>query len=247
MRRMQRSRAVLGLLAVGALLGACSSAQDIGAQRGPVAPAPHPIAPPTARHTSQPTTPAPSTATTPPPPAAHSGFGEGPPGHGLARFYDQQVSWTPCGGSYKCASIWVPLDYAHPDGTAITIKAKMSPSGDPGHANGTLFINPGGPGASGIDYLDYADFGPAVTSQFAVVGFDPRGVGQSTPVDCVSDRALDAYVQRRPVAGHSCRRSRPSSASGSTSPTAACASPGRCSLTCRRSRRRATWTSCVRW
>jgi pimeloyl-ACP methyl ester carboxylesterase len=198
MCRTPRRKATLGVVVVAGLLAACSSAQDIGALPGPVTQRPPPSArpstPPSSRSTSAPSTP--PTAT--PPPQSHPGFGAGPPGQGLPRFYRQQVTWTPCDGSFTCASVWVPLDYAHPDGTAITIKAKMSPSANPGHPNGTLFINPGGPGASGIAYLRYVHLGAAVTSGFQVVGFDPRGVGQSTPVECVSDQALDAYVEADP-------------------------------------------------
>lgn len=111
----------------------------------------------------------------------------------MSRFYGQHVSWTACGGSDQCADIWVPLDYTKPDGEAITIKAKRQPATDPGKRRGTLFINPGGPGGSGIDYLGFIGLGSDVTSVYDVVGFDPRGVGQSTPIDCVSDHDLDVY------------------------------------------------------
>ncbi len=80
-----------------------------------------------------------------------SGFGSGPPGSGLGRFYHQHVTWTDCGGGDTCADIWVPLDYSAPNGLAITLKAKRDPATDQSHKVGSLFINPGGPGASGID------------------------------------------------------------------------------------------------
>lgn len=198
--RSTRRSAVVGVAVLGVgLVAACTSAQDLGAGPGEV-PGTHVTTqvPGTTFTPPSPTNSDPSPTTPPLDDNLPAGFGDGPPGHGLDRFYQQQVMWTPCGGSDKCASVWVPLDYARPDGRAITIKAKMRPAGDPGHANGTLFINPGGPGASGIDYLSYAEFGAAVTSQYNVVGFDPRGVGQSTPVHCVSDHALDAYISADP-------------------------------------------------
>jgi pimeloyl-ACP methyl ester carboxylesterase len=92
----------------------------------------------------------------------------------------------------------VPLDYAHPNREAITIKAKMQPASDPAHKVGTLFINPGGPGESGIDYLSFINLDDTVTRSYDVVGFDPRGVGQSTPVHCVSNRFLDRYLAADP-------------------------------------------------
>lgn len=189
---------VVGAALLGLSLAACTTARDIGVGSGAVGGGPHASPPPfTPVNTPPPLIPTPP-STPPPLPGLPAGFGAGPPGQGLDRFYQQHVSWTSCGGSDKCASIWVPLDYAHPDGPAVTIKAKMRPAADPGHANGTLFINPGGPGGSGIDYLSYIDFGPSVTSQSTLVGFDPRGVGQSTPVQCLTDRALDAYVAGDP-------------------------------------------------
>ena len=170
-------------LAVSLLLAGCSSAHDIaggsttGSSGVPSSPD---------QSSSAPTGPLPA------------GFGAGPAGHGLARFYQQQVVWRACGGGDTCASIWVPLDYAHPDGQAITIKAKMQPAGNAASKIGTLFINPGGPGGSGIDYLGYIDLGSSVTSSYDIVGFDPRGVGQSTPVHCVSDSALDTFEASDP-------------------------------------------------
>jgi pimeloyl-ACP methyl ester carboxylesterase len=116
----------------------------------------------------------------------------------LRRFYSQQVRWTACGGGDTCADIWVPLDYTAPDGPAITLKAKRQPATQPAGKVGSLFINPGGPGGSGIDYLAYANFDKAITDVYDIVGFDPRGVGASTPVDCVSDAELDASLASDP-------------------------------------------------
>lgn len=203
MRRTRGSAAAVGAVLVGALLAACGTAQDIDATgaggptatgptaTGPTATGPTP-APPSASSPSLPTSPS-----TPTPPGLPDGFGQGPPGAGLDRFYDQQVTWTPCGGAESCASIWVPLDYARPDDQAITVKAKLRPSTS-SSPRGTLFINPGGPGASGIDYLSFISLGASVTQSYDVVGFDPRGVGQSTPVRCLSDQDLDAYVAADP-------------------------------------------------
>jgi pimeloyl-ACP methyl ester carboxylesterase len=64
---------------------------------------------------------------------------------------------------------------------------------------GSLLINPGGPGGSGVDTAVYLSFGAAfgglpddVTQRFDIIGFDPRGVGRSSPVRCISDTDLDA-------------------------------------------------------
>ncbi|HEU4423928.1 MAG TPA: alpha/beta hydrolase [Pilimelia sp.] len=64
---------------------------------------------------------------------------------------------------------------------------------------GSLILNPGGPGGSGIDTAIYLSFGPKfggipeeVSRRFDIVGFDPRGVGRSSPIKCISDGDLDA-------------------------------------------------------
>ncbi|HEY2733594.1 MAG TPA: alpha/beta hydrolase, partial [Polyangiales bacterium] len=52
---------------------------------------------------------------------------------------------------------------------------------------GSLFINPGGPGGSAIDFLPSVVSGAsALATRFDIVAFDPRGVGQSTPLNCHS-------------------------------------------------------------
>jgi pimeloyl-ACP methyl ester carboxylesterase len=91
------------------------------------------------------------------------------------------------------------LDYHDPNGQAITLALKRSPAGEPSKRRGSLFINPGGPGASGVDYLDFIGLDPSVTKVYDVIGFDPRGVARSTPVDCLSNRQLDAYLASDPT------------------------------------------------
>ena len=117
----------------------------------------------------------------------------------LARFYDQELDWTGCGGN-ECAELEVPLDYADPDGEAITLSVLKVPAGDPGQRVGSLVVNPGGPGGSGVDYASNASsyFGPEIQQAFDVVGFDPRGVGRSTPLDCLTDAQLDTFVAADP-------------------------------------------------
>jgi len=185
--------------AVFATLAACSTANGIASgpqDQTPSADSPTSPSVPTPSAASPPTPT--DTAPTSPPSTLPPGFGQGPPGSGLARFYNQQVSWTDCGAGDTCASIWVPLDYADPNGDAITVKAKMQPASNSANKVGTLFINPGGPGGSGIDYLGYVGLDSSITDVYDVVGFDPRGVGQSTPVQCVSDHDLDVYAASDP-------------------------------------------------
>ena len=123
---------------------------------------------------------------------------------GLESFYSQKVSWYACDkkgmdeaksgkdAGFTCAKVKVPLDYDNPGGETIEIAVKKRAAD--GESIGSLFINPGGPGGSGIELVDSAGsyFSKNLTSSYDVVGFDPRGVGASTAVDCLTDAELDA-------------------------------------------------------
>ena len=112
----------------------------------------------------------------------------------LATFYQQKLTWTDCGDGFQCTKITVPLNWTKPAGGSIQIAATKLPAG--GHKLGSMLINPGGPGASGIEYAKVAKqaFGAAILRSYDVVGFDPRGIGASDPVECLPDSQLDAYV-----------------------------------------------------
>ena len=112
---------------------------------------------------------------------------------GLEKFYKQKLAWAPCKDDAKmqCANVKVPLDYKKPGGRAITVAMAKLPAKS-SKPIGSLFINPGGPGSSGILMLSYVDraFSKDVMDKYDIIGFDPRGVGSSTPVDCVDDREM---------------------------------------------------------
>jgi len=130
---------------------------------------------------------------------------------GLESFYSQKVEWYDCVATagveksadrtgFQCAKVKVPLDYSQPDGQTIEIAMKKHLAAG-STRQGTLFMNPGGPGESGVN-----DIGESVTSTFAgvqkaydIIGFDPRGVGSSTAVNCTSDTELEAASEGTPV------------------------------------------------
>jgi pimeloyl-ACP methyl ester carboxylesterase len=99
-----------------------------------------------------------------------------------------QVAWQPCASApgFDCATLRVPLDYDAPDGAQIDLAVIRHPATDPAHRLGSMFFNPGGPGGSGVDSLPvlYPLFPAASRARFDVVSFDPRGVNNSTPLQC---------------------------------------------------------------
>ena len=86
----------------------------------------------------------------------------------------------------RCAPLRVPLDYRNPRGPQITITISRIQAAEPGLRRGILLTNPGGPGGAGIDMpgLLAAVLPSAVLARYDLVGFDPRGVGASTPITC---------------------------------------------------------------
>jgi pimeloyl-ACP methyl ester carboxylesterase len=111
----------------------------------------------------------------------------------LDAYYSQELAWHPCDDGFDCATVRVPLDYADPAGPAIDLAVVRLKAKAP---RGSLLLNPGGPGASGIEQARAAQYAlsPAVIAAYDVVGFDPRGVAGSNPVDCVTDAQLDAIL-----------------------------------------------------
>ncbi|MCA2216133.1 alpha/beta hydrolase [Wangella sp. NEAU-J3] len=122
-----------------------------------------------------------------------------------------QPGWRPCPEvprdlvgqgaatmTYECASVAVPRNWASPQGETYDVALIRIRSRTQQNRIGSLVLNPGGPGASGIDTAVYLSYGErlgglptAITNRFDIVGFDPRGVGRSAPVECIGDADHD--------------------------------------------------------
>ncbi|OYP16883.1 alpha/beta hydrolase [Streptomyces sp. FBKL.4005] len=108
----------------------------------------------------------------------------------LRRFESQKPDWRRCDASqpaaFQCATIQVPLDYSRPDGKTIKLAISRVKTSVPGKRHGALLFNPGGPGGEGLDMpFVLKDMLPKkVREQYDLIGFDPRGVGRSSPVGC---------------------------------------------------------------
>ncbi len=120
----------------------------------------------------------------------------------LLPFYGQELVWEACATEgFDCTTVTAPLDWADPTAGEIEL-AVIRHRAESGQAIGSLITNPGGPGASGLafirDSLEYAVGEPAVQA-YDVIGFDPRGVGESTAARCYDAAEMDAYLFDVPV------------------------------------------------
>ncbi|WP_051797207.1 alpha/beta hydrolase [Catenuloplanes japonicus] len=118
---------------------------------------------------------------------------------GPDRFHRQRVTWQACPAGdvpLECARVTVPVDWAAPGGATLTLKVTRHRA--TGNRLGTLFLNPGGPGASGAAFTATAAsrFGQRTRDAYDLVGWDPRGVGESSPLTC-PESADAAYREAR--------------------------------------------------
>ena len=118
------------------------------------------------------------------------------------------VAWTACADpelayyQLQCGTLQVPLDHANPTGPTIRLALTRKVHTAAAY-QGVLLVNPGGPGGSGLTLPGLSDYVPGnVGASYDWIGFDPRGVGASTPsLHCTTsyfgyDRP--GYVPRNP-------------------------------------------------
>ena len=130
-------------------------------------------------------------------------------GGDIQAYYNQGITWGKCAqgtfdsyrgvnssdpNEYQCAFLKAPLDWDNPDGDQITLALAIHRSGAKDAP--ALFINPGGPGGpvvSALPYYSAQGLGESVVKAYDIVALDPRGVGDSTPVFCMTDEEKDEY------------------------------------------------------
>lgn len=128
----------------------------------------------------------------------------------------EPIEWTDCndllqpllagrpgserGLSFECGQVTVPISYDEPGGERLPLRLVRAVHPEQTDRIGSLLVNPGGPGASGLD----AALGLSLTlpedvlRRFDLVGFDPRGVASSSPVECIPDETKDRLVAAEP-------------------------------------------------
>ena len=158
------------------VLAGCTAGSGDDGEAGSAAP-PSPVA-----------TAAPSPVATPAPTPTPL---DSPPPEGFEEFFAQQVRWADCGDGFECATIDAPLSWREAGSGSIELALKRHPA--TGTSQGSVLVNPGGPGGSGVEFVGgaWSRFGERLRFSFDVVGFDPRGVGASTPIACLDDAAKD--------------------------------------------------------
>ena len=111
-------------------------------------------------------------------------------------FYNQIVEFESCGEGLFCADIEVPMNWDDGQSEPITI-ATIYRQADKKNAAGFILFNPGGPGASGYDWVkESSQFlgTKKLRENFNLLGFDPRGVGKSSAVKCLTDSEYDKFL-----------------------------------------------------
>lgn len=124
---------------------------------------------------------------------------------------NQELSWHECNfddqpeptrstllavEGLACATITVPRNwYRAQDGNTIEVEISKAPATDPDKRRGVMLINPGGPGGSGLPWGPAMQLrSPDIGEAYDTIGFDPRGVGQSTPLICTYDQEAETQA-----------------------------------------------------
>lgn len=124
----------------------------------------------------------------------------------LQQYYGQSLTWGSCAAiaaadditeydkaALECSHLTVPIDYDDPSaGETKLAVARVKATGE---RKGSLLMNPGGPGGSGVQQVASKSTESGkyeISRSFDLVGWDPRGVGASSPaVKCSSDQQRD--------------------------------------------------------
>lgn len=121
-----------------------------------------------------------------------------------AKLRNQQLGWHTCKfpdlpqetadrllktPGLQCATLTMPRNwYRAKDGNTITVEISRVRATDPAKRRGIMLINPGGPGGSGLAWsAAMQQRSPDLGAAYDTIGFDPRGVGQSTKLVCTYD------------------------------------------------------------
>ncbi|WP_405060992.1 alpha/beta hydrolase [Kribbella sp. NBC_01505] len=126
------------------------------------------------------------------------------------RYLDQPITWSVCSfdaavkrlypqaPTTNCAKVNVPMDWAHPDAHP-DVQVAIAYSKATGKSKGLMTTNPGGPGGAGLSLsAALAAEKTQLFTDFDQLGFDPRGFGASTPLQCLTTNEKLAALPTTP-------------------------------------------------
>ena len=112
----------------------------------------------------------------------------------MEQYQTQRLIWSTCYDNFDCSTLKVPIDYTDLKLGTFNIGLLRYQTTEQSTRIGSLVVNPGGPGASGMEYASNAEYivSPEILTKYDIVGFDPRGIGQSAPIRCLTNKETDA-------------------------------------------------------
>ncbi|WP_433425487.1 alpha/beta fold hydrolase [Microtetraspora malaysiensis] len=148
-------------------------------------------------------------------------------GGALAPQSASAIQWEKCppdppypapGEGIECGTVKVPVNWSLPGGEQIKVFVSRSKARK--QKLGTLVTNPGGPGNPGATPVMMApeEFPDEILDSFDIIGFDPRGIGRSHPIQCddtlmtktftppATQTAWNELVAHNRRLGESCRK-----------------------------------------
>ena len=108
----------------------------------------------------------------------------------VGQFEPAPIEWDEFNEAVDVTTIEVPVDYQQPDGPRFELFVARYNALDQDNKIGSLLVNPGGPGFGGTDLAFFAAqiFDRPLLDRFDIIGWDPRGTGESDPpIDCIDD------------------------------------------------------------
>ena len=110
--------------------------------------------------------------------------------------FSGKINWSDCAGDAtdqsqlknQCGRLEVPYDYDNPNIGSFNLFLTRKPASDQANRIGSMLVNPGGPGFGGSSVAKDAQyyFSDELLTRFDIIGWDPRGTGDTTPaIDCI--------------------------------------------------------------
>ena len=105
-------------------------------------------------------------------------------------FDPEPIEWSSLGDGLEEGRLEVPIDYANPDAGTFSLYLVRHLATSADDRIGSMLVNPGGPGFGGSFLAESAEliYNEGLLESFDIVGWDPRGTGESEPfIDCIDN------------------------------------------------------------